>query len=283
MQQNSIGVIGSGIMGSGIAEVLISNGYSATVKSRSQDTCEKLITKLEKSLDRLVQKEKITQEEKIDRMSRLHTTTEIADLKDCSIVIESVVEDLPTKQTLFKELESIVDPNALLASNTSTFPLVDMAIQCHHSERVVGIHFFNPAPLMSLIEVVQPITASKESIERAVRFAESLGKSPIVVKDQAGFVLNALLFPYLNNAIHLYEMGVATKEDIDKAMKGGAGFPMGPFELLDLVGLDTSLSILETLHNEYRDPNFAPRPLLKRMVAAGRLGRKTKEGFYEYD
>jgi 3-hydroxybutyryl-CoA dehydrogenase len=197
-------------------------------------------------------------------------------------VIESVVEDLATKRHLFSELDRICADHTLLATNTSTLPVVQMAMETGRPERVCGIHFFNPAPFMTLVEIVRPITAADETIEEATAFAEACGKTAIVVKDQAGFVVNALLFPYLNNAVRLVDQGVASMEDIDEAMKGGCGFPMGPFALLDLVGIDTSLAILDALYEEYRDANYSALPRLRRMVAAERLGRKTGEGFYRY-
>jgi len=198
-------------------------------------------------------------------------------------VIESIVEDLQAKRTLFAELEQIVKPSGILATNTSTLPVVEMAMATQRPDKVCGIHFFNPAPVMSLVEVVRPVTASDDTIAAATAFAAACGKQPVLVEDRAGFVVNALLFPYLNNAVRMMEYGTAAMADIDAAMKGGCGFPMGPFALLDLVGLDTSVAILDALYDEFRDPNYAAVPTLRRMVAAGRLGRKTGHGFYDYD
>ncbi|MEY4007221.1 MAG: hypothetical protein RLZZ467_237 [Gemmatimonadota bacterium] len=198
------------------------------------------------------------------------------------IVIESILEDLGTKKQLFNDLDRIVKDGAILATNTSTLPVVEMAMETGRPERVCGVHFFNPAPAMPLVEIVRAITSSDETIAETRAFAEACGKGPVEVKDQAGFIVNALLFPYLNNAIRLMDAGVATRDDIDAAMKGGCNFPMGPFALLDLVGLDTSLSILEALYTEFKDPNYAPAPLLRRMVSAERLGRKSGIGFYDY-
>jgi 3-hydroxybutyryl-CoA dehydrogenase len=203
-------------------------------------------------------------------------------LKDCDLIIESVVENLAVKKELLAEVDRIAKPSTILATNTSTLPVVEMAMHTSRPDRVCGVHFFNPAPAMSLVEIVRPLCASDETIEAVTAFAVACGKEPVEVKDQAGFVVNALLFPYLNNAIRLLEQGVATKEGIDTAMKGGCGFPMGPFALLDLVGLDTSLAILDALYFEFREPNFAAVPLLRRMVAAGQLGRKSGGGFYDY-
>jgi len=197
-------------------------------------------------------------------------------------VIESVVEDLDVKKELFRSLDLAVKDDAILATNTSTLPVVELAVVTERPERVCGIHFFNPAPMMSLVEIVRPLTASDETIASARAFAETCGKGPVEVKDRAGFIVNALLFPYLNNAVRMWEQGTASMEAIDTAMKGGCNFPMGPLALLDLVGLDTSLAILDALYDEFRDPNYAAVPTLRRMVAAGQLGRKTKRGFYRY-
>jgi 3-hydroxybutyryl-CoA dehydrogenase len=201
---------------------------------------------------------------------------------DCDLVIESVIEDLAVKKALFAELEQIVKPEGILATNTSTLAVVEMAMVTQRPEKVCGIHFFNPAPMMKLVEVVRPITASDDTIATAMQFATTCGKDAVEVKDRAGFIVNALLFPYLNNAIRMWETGTASMESIDTAMKGGCNFPMGPFALLDLVGLDTSLAILDALYAEFADPNYAAVPTLRRMVAAGHLGRKTKRGFYSY-
>jgi 3-hydroxybutyryl-CoA dehydrogenase len=197
-------------------------------------------------------------------------------------VIESVVEDLDVKRALFNELNHIINPDAILATNTSTLSVIELAMETSRPERVCGVHFFNPAPAMSIVEVVRPLCASDETMQAVTDFVVACGKEPVLVKDQAGFIVNALLFPYLNNAVRLLERAVATKQDIDAAMKGACGFPMGPFALLDLVGLDTSLAILDALYAEFADPNFAPTPLLRRMVSAGQLGRKSGAGFYDY-
>jgi 3-hydroxybutyryl-CoA dehydrogenase len=198
------------------------------------------------------------------------------------LVIESVVEDLEVKRALFAELDSVVKNGAILATNTSTLPVVEMAVATNRPDKVVGVHFFNPAPAMSLVEIIAPLTASDETVASAKAFAEACGKNAVEVKDRAGFIVNALLFPYLNNAVRMLEAGTASAEDIDTAMKGGCNFPMGPLALLDLVGLDTSLAILDALYDEFHDPNYSAVPVLRRMVAAGQLGRKTGRGFYDY-
>ncbi len=277
-----MGIVGSGIMGSGIAEVAAKAGLQVVLRSRKQATADAMLASLEKSLAKQVDRGRIEQSEADAVRGRVSATEQLADLADCDLVIESVVEDLEVKRGLFTELDGIVKPDAILATNTSTLPVVEMAMATNRPDKVCGIHFFNPAPAMSLVEVVAPLTASDATIEAARAFAEQCGKDPVQVKDRAGFIVNALLFPYLNNAVRMLENGTASAEDIDAAMKGGCNFPMGPLALLDLVGLDTSLAILDALYEEFRDPNYAAVPVLRRMVAAGHLGRKSGRGFYDY-
>ena len=269
-------------MGSGLAEVAAKAGYDVVVRSRSKSTADAMITSIEKGLEKQVQREKISADDKAAVLARLTATEKIADLADCDLVIESVVEDLDVKKALFAELDKAVKAGAILATNTSTLPVVEMAMVTERPDKVCGIHFFNPAPMMKLVEIVRPLTASDETIAAATAFAEACGKDAVQVKDRAGFIVNALLFPYLNNAVRMWENGTASMEGIDIAMKGGCNFPMGPFALLDLVGLDTTVAILDALHAEFADPNYAATPTLRRMVAAGHLGRKTKRGFYTY-
>jgi 3-hydroxybutyryl-CoA dehydrogenase len=247
MSITRVGIIGSGIMGAGIAEVAAANGLDVVLRSRSQDGADAMVAGLARSLAKQVEKGKRTEEEASAISGRVGATTHLGELVDVDLVIESVVEDLGVKKDLFAELDSICKPDTILATNTSTLPVVEMAMATKRPDLVCGIHFFNPAPAMALVEVVRPITASDATVAAAVAFAAACGKDPVEVKDQAGFIVNALLFPYLNNAVRLLEQGVATKEGIDAAMKGGCGFPMGPFALLDLVGLDTSLAILDAL------------------------------------
>jgi 3-hydroxybutyryl-CoA dehydrogenase len=270
-------------MGSGIAEVAAAAGYEVVLRSRKRESADAMIAGLAKSLAKQVEKEKRTQAEADAIAGRVSATTHLGDLVDVDLVIESVVEDLAVKKELFAELDGVCKPEAILATNTSTLPVVEMAMATGRPDLVCGIHFFNPAPAMALVEVVRPVTAVDATVTAALEFAGACGKDPVEVKDQAGFVVNALLFPYLNNAVRLLEQGVATKEGIDAAMKGGCGFPMGPFALLDLVGLDTSVAILDALYEEFRDPNYATVPLLRRMVTSGQLGRKTRRGFYDYN
>ena len=277
-----VGILGSGIMGSGIAEVAAKSGFEVVLRSRSQSTADAMVTSLEKSLARQVERGKLDQAAADEVRGRVSATDHLGSLVDCDLVIESVVEDLEVKRALFAELDSVVNDGAILATNTSTLPVVEMAVATNRPDQVCGIHFFNPAPAMSLVEVVRPLTASDATIEAATAFATACGKNPVQVKDRAGFIVNALLFPYLNNAVRLLENATASAEDIDTAMKGGCNFPMGPLALLDLVGLDTSLAILDALYEEFRDPNYAAVPVLRRMVSAGRLGRKSGSGFYDY-
>jgi 3-hydroxybutyryl-CoA dehydrogenase len=277
-----VGIVGSGIMGSGIAEVAAKSGHEVVLRSRKQETADAMVASLEKSLGRQVEKGRLSEEDRDAALANVTATSALHDLADCDLVVESIVEDLETKKELFNELDRIVKAGAILATNTSTLPVIELAAETSRPDRVCGVHFFNPAPMMALVEIVRPLTASDETVAEARAFAETCGKSPVEVGDRAGFIVNALLFPYLNNAVRMLENGTASRDDIDTAMKGGCNFPMGPLELLDLVGLDTSLAILDALYEEFRDPNYAAQPALRRMVVAGRLGRKSGEGFYDY-
>jgi len=282
MSIKRVGIVGSGIMGSGIAETLAVHGIEVVLRSRAQATADGMVAGMEKSLTRQVDKGKIEAGDRDAALARVTAVSDLGELAECDLVIESVVEDLGVKKHLFSELDRICPDHAVLATNTSTLPVVEMAMETGRPDKVCGIHFFNPAPVMTLVEVVRPITASDDTIATAKALAEVCEKTPVEVKDQAGFIVNALLFPYLNNAVRLLENGVATRDDIDTAMKGGCGFPMGPFALLDLVGLDTSVAILDALYEEFRDPNYAVVPLLRRMVAAELCGRKSGKGFFDY-
>jgi 3-hydroxybutyryl-CoA dehydrogenase len=278
-----VGIVGSGIMGSGLAEVAAKAGCEVTVRSRTRAAAATMVARVTKGLDKQVDKGKLTPSDHADVLGRIHPTDHLGALVDCDLVLESVIEDLEVKKALFRELEQIVHPDAILATNTSTFPVVELAVQTQRPDKVCGLHFFNPAPVMRLVEIVRPLTASDETIDAVRAFADACQKDAIVVADRAGFVVNALLFPYLNNAVRLLEQGTASMEDIDTAMCGGCNFPMGPFALLDLVGIDTSVAILDALYDEHRDANYAAVPTLRRMVAAGHLGRKTERGFYSYE
>jgi len=277
-----VGIVGSGIMGAGIADVAASTGHEVVLRSRNRSTADRTREALEKGYAKRVDKGRLDAADAEAALARVVATDDLTALAECDLVIESVVEDLAVKQPLFAQLDGIVGETAVLATNTSTLPVVEMAMVTTRPERVCGLHFFNPAPAMDLVEVVRPLTASDATIEAVTAFASACGKNPVEVADRAGFVVNALLFPYLNNAVRMLENGTASRDAIDTAMKGGCNFPMGPLALLDLVGLDTSLAIIQALYEEFRDPNYAPVPLLKRMVAAGHLGRKSGRGFYDY-
>jgi 3-hydroxybutyryl-CoA dehydrogenase len=282
MALETLGIVGSGIMGSGIAEVAARAGMTVILRSRKQETADAMVAALERSLAKQVARGKLDEAEAAAVNGRVSATADLEALADCDLVVESVVEDLETKKHLVIELDRLVKDGAILATNTSTLPVVEIAMATNRPERVCGIHFFNPAPAMSLVEIVRTLLSSDETIAEAKEFAEACGKSPVVVEDRAGFIVNGLLFPYLNNAVRMLENRIASRDDIDAAMKGGCNFPMGPLALLDLVGLDTSLAILDALYAEFRDPNYAAVPLLRRMVAAGHLGRKSGRGFYDY-
>jgi 3-hydroxybutyryl-CoA dehydrogenase len=277
-----VGILGSGIMGSGIAEVAAKTGHEVVLRSRKKTTADAMVESLTKSLAKQVDRGKLSEEDRDAVLGRVTATDHIGALADCDLVIESVVEDMAVKTELFRELDGIVKDDAILATNTSTLSVIDMAVATNRPDKVVGVHFFNPAPMMALVEIVRPLTASDETVASVTEFARACGKDPVEVKDRAGFIVNALLFPYLNNAVRMLENGTASRDDIDTAMKGGCNFPMGPLALLDLVGLDTSLSILDALYDEFRDPNYAAVPALRRMVTAGQLGRKSGLGFYDY-
>lgn len=278
----TVGVVGSGIMGAGIAEVAAKAGFTVVLRSRSKESLEAALTKTAKSLSRQVDKGKLSAEDAAATLGRIRGVTSLSDLEFCDLVIESVAEDLATKKHLFGQLDAACGADTILATNTSTLPVLELAVSVSRADRVCGMHFFNPAAVMPLVEIVPALTTSPETVEAAWAFALACGKTPVRCKDQAGFIVNALLFPYLNGAIRLLESGAASREDIDTAMRGGCGFPMGPFELLDLIGLDTSLSILDRLYAERREPGCVPAPLLRQMVTAQQLGRKTGGGFYPY-
>src|SRR5438093_13086922 len=282
MTVKRVGIVGSGIMGSGIAECAAKNGHEVVLRSRRQETADGMVAGLEKSLAKQVEKGKLPAEDRAATLGRVTATSDLGEMANCDLVIESIVEDMPAKRHLFNELDRICGEQTIIATNTSTLPVIELAMETGRPERVCGVHFFNPAPVMSLVEIVRPLTADDDTIAEARAFAEACGKTPVEVKDQAGFIVNALLFPYLNNAVRLLEQGVASKEDIDTAMKGGCGFPMGPLALLDLVGLDTSLAILDALYEEFKEPNYSPVPLLRRMLSADLQGRKSGKGFYDY-
>ncbi len=277
-----VGVLGCGLMGRGIAQVAASSGHTTIVRDVADEFNEKGKAAITKSLDKFVEKEKMSAEDRDATLARLTFTTNVSDLKDSDIIVEAITEDLELKNTLWKELDALCPDHTIFASNTSSLTIAAMAAATSRPDRFVGLHFFNPVPLMKLVEVVRTVTTSAESFDRAMEFARSLRKEPIAAKDNSGFIVNLLLVPYLIDAIRAVEQGVGTIGDIDKGMMLGTGYPMGPFTLLDFVGLDTTYKIAEIMFDEYREKRYAPPPLLKRMVLAGWYGRKTGKGFYDY-
>jgi len=277
-----VGVLGCGLMGSGIAQVAAAAGHATVVRDVAPAILDKAKAGIEKSLAKFVEKGKLTAEARAATLERFTWTTTVADLKQCDIVIEAVTEDLELKNSLWKELDSLCPAHTLFASNTSSLTIAAMAAATKRPDRFVGLHFFNPVPLMQLVEVVRTVTTSSETFDRAFAFARALGKEPVAAKDTSGFIVNLLLVPYLLDAIRALEHGVASAADIDKAMQLGCGYPMGPLTLLDFVGLDTTYKIAEIMFAEYREARYAPPPLLKRMVLAGMFGRKSGKGFYDY-
>ena len=278
----SIGIVGTGLMASGIAEVAAKAGNDVILRGRSEASIKTSKGAVEKSLSRAVSKGKLEQEAADEILARITTSLEFSDLAECDLVIEAVAEDLPLKEEIFGELDRSTKPEATLASTTSSLPIVDLAAATDRPDRVLGLHFFNPAPIMKLVEVVRTVATSNDVEERSLSWIRSIRKHPVRCRDRAGFIVNFLLFPYLNDAIRMHEEGYSSPEDVDTAMKLGCGHPMGPFELMDIVGLDVTLAILDSLHQEFRERRYAPAPLLEHMVSAGYLGRKTGRGFYDY-
>ena len=281
-QIEKVGVLGGGLMGSGIAQVSAMAGFETIVREVSNPIIEKSRGGIEKVLAKGIEKGKVTADQRDAALKHLQFTTDLAQLASCDIVIEAVVEDLEMKNAMWKDLNEICPQETIFASNTSSLTIAAMAAACGRPERMLGLHFFNPVPLMKLVEVVRTITTSDDTVETAFEFVRKLGKEPVRAKDNSGFIVNLLLIPYMVDAINALEANVASVEDIDKAMQLGAGYPMGPFTLLDFVGLDTTYKIAEIMFNEYREKRYAPPPLLKRMVIAGMYGRKSGKGFYDY-
>jgi 3-hydroxybutyryl-CoA dehydrogenase len=277
-----VGVVGCGVMGAGIVEVCARAGLDVLYVEAGPDLVEAGRNRIEASTRRAVERGKLTEQQRTEELGRIAGTTTIDDLADRDLVIEAATEHPDIKREVFRQLDEIVGPDVVLASNTSSIPIVDLAAATKRPEEVVGLHFFNPVPVMGLIEVVKAITTSDETVEFARAFGAVLGKTTVLSKDRAGFIVNMLLIPYLNGAVRMLDEGFATREDIDAAVNLGLGHPMGPLQLLDLIGLDTALFVANVLFDEFKEPLFAPPPLLKRMVTAGRLGRKTGRGFYEY-
>ena len=277
------GVLGCGLMGSGIAEVCAKAGYETIVREVEEPFLKKGMARLEGSLSKAVEKGKLAAADKEAIAGRLRGTTSLEDLADCDIVIEAIVENLEAKKETYAALDRICKPETIFCSNTSSLTIIEMSMATKRADRFAGLHFFNPVPVMKLVEVVQTILTSAETQKAVYAFAQSLGKEPIAARDNSGFIVNRLLVPYLLDAIRALEEGVGSVEDIDKGMRLGCNYPMGPFELLDYVGIETAYYISEIMFNEYREKRFAPPPLMKKMVLAGMYGRKSGRGFYQYD
>jgi 3-hydroxybutyryl-CoA dehydrogenase len=283
MQITTVGVLGCGLMGSGIAQVCAASGYKTIVREVEDRVLDKGMGRIRKFLDDGVTKGKVTSDARDTTLANLSGTTMFEALKDCDLIIEAIVENLEDKRQTYAALETVVGEPTIFVSNTSSLCITELAAATKRPDRFGGLHFFNPVPIMKLVEVIRALTTSDETYQAVFAFAQSLGKEPITAPDRPGFIVNRLLVPYLLDAIRAYENGLGTLEDIDKGMKLGCGYPMGPFTLLDFVGLDTTYYIANIMFEEFREPAYAPPPLLKRMVLAGRLGRKSGQGFYKYE
>ena len=282
MSVKSVGVLGCGLMGAGIAQVSAAAGYKTIVREVSQPLLDKGLARVRKFLTDGVDKGKVTPDVRDATLANLSGTTTFADLAGCDLIVEAIVENVDEKAGAYAALDGIVGERTIFCSNTSSLCIQELAARTKRPDRFAGLHFFNPVPIMKLVEVIRALTTSDDTYQQVFAFAQSLGKEPITAPDKPGFIVNRLLVPYLLDAIRSYEHGLGTIEDIDKGMKLGTGYPMGPFTLLDFVGLDTTYYIANIMFDEYREPAYAPPPLLKRMVLAGRLGRKSGQGFYTY-
>ena len=277
-----IGVLGTGTMGAGIIQVLAQNGYEVVLRARRETSVEKGIATVNKNLDKLVAKEKITAEAKEEIMGRIHGSTDISIVADADLIIEAATEEMESKKALFAELDKLCKPEAIIATNTSSLSITEIASATERPDKVIGMHFFNPVPAMKLVEIICGLATSEETEKTVTELATVLGKTPVKVEEAPGFVVNRILIPMINEAVGILADGVATAEGIDQAMQLGANHPMGPLALGDLVGLDVCLAIMETLYREFGDTKYRPHPLLRKMVRAGKLGRKTGVGFFDY-
>jgi len=282
MEIRKVGVIGCGLMGSGIAQVAATAGIPTVVREVSQELLDKGFGSIEKSLSKFVEKGSLSAEQKTQTLGRLKPAMNLKDFADCDLVIEAIVENLDRKKELFAELDKIVKPEAIFASNTSSLSITEMMTATRRAPRFLGLHFFNPVPLMKLVEVVKTVVTDPAAVETGLEYGRKVGKTPILTSDRAGFIVNRLLVPYLLDSIRALEEGAGSIEDIDNGMKLGCNHPMGPLTLNDFVGIDTTYYIAEIMFNEFREKRFAPPPLMKRMVMAGMLGRKSGKGFYDY-
>lgn len=277
-----VGVIGAGTMGAGIAQVFATSGFDVTLVDIKQEFIDRGMNTINKSLDKMVQKSVLTQEKARNSFRKIKTSLSVNDLKDCNFIVEVIIEDINAKKDLFNQLDAITAPDVILSSNTSSISITEIAAATKRPTKVIGMHFMNPVPLMKLVEVVKGLVTGQETVDTVKQLCQQLDKTPVEVNDAPGFVANRVLLPMINEAVYTLMEGVATKEAIDEVMKLGMNHPMGPLALADLIGLDICLAILEVLHDGLGDTKYRPCPLLKKMVAAGHLGRKTKRGFYEY-
>ena len=282
MEIKKVGIVGCGTMGSGIVQVCAQSGYPVVVSEMNDELLEKGLVSIDKFMTAAVEKGKLSQQDKDSTLAHIKGTTNTKDFSDCDLMIEAAIENMELKKKIFAELDKVCPKHAILASNTYCLSIIDMAMATSRPDKVLGLHFMNPAPLMRLLEIVKTIVTSDETLETSKTFSASLGKTIVLAQDTPGFIVNRLLMPYLLNAVRMLEAGIATKEDIDTAINLGLGHPMGPLTLLDLIGIDTVFFVVNAMYEEFKDPRYAPPPLMRKMVTAGWLGRKTGKGFYEY-